>query len=222
MRRLFILVIAILIAIPSMAQKPKFGGSYYDCRLAAHLREGMPQNAVIWFGDSITEQGWWNMLSKEKNMVNRAIGGDNTYGMLHRLPLYLDASPRKIFIMAGINDISANYPVADVIENISKMIDLIHEKAPACEIYIQSAVTPNNEVLAYDYIKNKQAQVKELNARLEQLCKYKSAVWVDIAPLLHNEQGELRVDLTKDGIHIHPEAYVIWVDYLKKMKYLRK
>lgn len=222
MRRLFILVIAILIAIPSMAQKPKFGGNYYDCRLAAHLREGMPQNAVIWFGDSITEQGWWNMLSKEKNMVNRAIGGDNTYGMLHRLPLYLDASPRKIFIMAGINDISANYPVADVIENISKMIDLIHEKAPACEIYIQSAVTPNNEVLAYDYIKNKQAQVKELNTRLEQLCKYKSAVWVDIAPLLHNEQGELRVDLTKDGIHIHPEAYVIWVDYLKKMKYLRK
>lgn len=222
MQRLTTLLVAILVAIPTMAQTPKFGGSYYDCRLAAHLREGIPQNAVIWFGDSITEQGWWEMLSKEKNMVNRAIGGDNTYGMLHRLPLYLDASPRKIFIMAGINDISANYPVTDIVDNMSKMVDIIHEKAPACAIYIQSAVTPNNNILAYDYIKNKQDKVRELNSRLEQLCKDKSVIWVDVAPLLHNEHGELRIDLTKDGIHFHPEAYVIWINHLKKMKYLRK
>lgn len=44
---------------------------------------------------------------------------------------------------------------------------------------------------------------------------------VDIAPLLSDEKGELRKELTKDGIHLQPAGYVIWSDYLKKLKYLR-
>lgn len=211
-----------MIAIPSMAQTSKFHNDYYDCRMVAYAKMPIPENAMIWIGDSIIEQAWWESLTKEKDFVNRGIGGDNTYGMLHRLPLYLESSPRKIFIFAGINDISANYPIDEVYANFVAMVEMIQQKAPECEIYIQSPITPNNDVLAYGYIKNKQDKLSELNSRLEQLCNEKGVTWVDIRPVLHNEKGEVKEEYTKDGVHLYPAAYVAWVDYLKKMKYLRK
>lgn len=220
MKRYLSLLFAILVALPSMAQSGF--GDYYDCRLAAHRKEGMPQNAVVWIGDSITEQGWWNMLSREKNMVNRGIGGDTTPGMLARLGEILEAQPSKIFLMAGVNDISSNRPVDEIVSNMHKMLLMVKEKAPGCVVYLQSVITANNDVLAYAYAGGKQHLTRELNERYKALCDEGLAVWVDLRPLLHNAKGELREELTKDGLHIHPEAYVIWVDYLKKMKYLRK
>lgn len=222
MKQLLTALFALLMVLPTEAQTPKFRNAYYDCRREAHTREGMPRHAIVWIGDSITEQGWWSMLTKEKEIVNRGIGGDNTYGMLDRLPEILDAEPRKIFLMAGVNDLSAGYSVDAIYVNFCQMVELVQQKTPACELYIQSVITPNNEVLAYDYIKNKQAQVRALNERLQSLCKERGVVWVDIASLVSNEQGEVRRELTKDGVHLHPEAYVIWVDHLKKMRYLRR
>lgn len=222
MKKLLFSIIALAIAIPSMAQTPKFHNDYYDCRMAAYAKMPIPENAMIWIGDSIVEQAWWESLIKEKNLVNRGIGGDNTYGMLHRLPLYLESSPRKIFIFAGINDISANYPVDDIFANFVAMVKMIQEKAPECEIFIQSPITPNNDVLAYAYIKNKQDKVQELNTRLEQMCKDMGVTWVDIRPVLHNEKGEIKEEYTKDGIHLYPAAYEAWVDLLKQKKHIRR
>jgi lysophospholipase L1-like esterase len=42
---------------------------------------------------------------------------------------------------------------------------------------------------------------------------------------LHNEvfadgNGQLKRDLTTDGLHLKPAAYILWVDYLRKKKYL--
>ena len=220
MKRIVIAFLALMIAIPTMAQSGF--GDYYDCRLAAHRKAGMPTGALVWMGDSITEQGWWDFLTKEQKMVNRGIGGDNTRGMLARLPEILEFAPRKMFLMAGVNDLSGNRPVEEVAQNIRKMLEMVRERVPSCEVYLQSVITPNNEVLAYAYIKNKQHLMVELNEKLKAMCDEGLATWVDLRPLLHNEKGELKEELTKDGIHLHPEAYVMWVDHLKKMNYLRK
>lgn len=220
MKRYFILLFILMTSVATMAQSGF--GDYYDCRLAAHRKAGIPAGATVWLGDSITEQGWWSYLTSERNMINLGIGGDTTPGMLARLPEILDAAPSKIFLMVGVNDISGNRPVEEVADNVRKMLVMVKERAPQCVVYLQSVITPNNDVLAYPYAAGKQRLTAELNERYKALCDEGLAVWVDIASLLHNEKGEVREELTKDGIHIHPEAYEIWVDYLKKMKYLRK
>ncbi|MBQ8581491.1 MAG: GDSL family lipase [Alistipes sp.] len=220
MKRILVALLALMIALPAMAQSGF--GDYYDCRLTAHRKAGMPKGAVVWMGDSLTEQAWWSFLTKEKPLVNRGIGGDNTRGMLARLPEILEFAPRKMFLMAGVNDLSGNRPVEEVAQNIRKMLEMVRERVPSCEVYLQSVITPNNEVLAYAYIKNKQHLMVELNEKLKAMCDEGLATWVDLRPLLHNEKGELKEELTKDGIHLHPEAYVMWVDHLKKMNYLRK
>lgn len=219
MKRYLMLLLALATSLSAVAQSGF--GAYYDCRLAAHRKAGMPENAVVWMGDSITENGWWEFLTKERNMVNRAIGGDTTPGMLARLGEIVEAQPSKIFLMAGVNDISGNRPADQVIANVRKMLEMIRDGAPHCKVYLQSVIVPNNDVIAYPYAAGKQEQTRALNTGYKALCDEGLAIWVDITPLMHNEKGELREEYTKDGIHLMPEAYVVWVDYLRKLKYLK-
>ncbi len=82
-RQMFRIMLAVLFAgavsLPAPAQNKatevKFRGAYYDQRRAAHDLEGIPEGSVVFLGNSKTEQGWWNMLFKTKNIVNRGIEG---------------------------------------------------------------------------------------------------------------------------------------------------
>ena len=139
-----------------------------------------------------------------------------------RLPDILKSKPRKIFLMAGINDLTGGQPVDTIVMNITRMADMVHEAVPGCRLYIQSVLPVNTRRLAYPGLKGHNPQVRALNARLVRLCDAKPwCTFVDLAPLLSDADGELRIDLTKDGIHLHPAGYVIWTDYLKKQKYLK-
>lgn len=226
MKRIFDIALcaccACFVLAPLQSSAQKFHNSYYDVRRAAHDQEGIPAGSVVFIGDSITEQGWWDMLFKQRNIVNRGIGGDNTFGILDRLPDILAARPTKIFLMAGINDLSGGQSVDTIVENIGRMADMIHEAVPECRLYIQSVLPISTKRLAYDYIKGHNPKVAQINARLATLCVEKTGcTFVDVAPLFSDADGELRSDLTKDGIHLHPAAYRIWTDRLKKLKYLK-
>ncbi|WP_295938929.1 GDSL-type esterase/lipase family protein [uncultured Alistipes sp.] len=200
----------------------KFHNAYYDARRGAHDEEGLQSGAIVFVGNSITEQGWWRILLKRDDIENRGIGGDNTFGMIDRLPDILKSGPRKIFLMAGINDLTGGQPVDTILMNIAKIADMVHADAPQCELYIQSVLPVNVKRLAYPGLKGHNPKVRELNAGLATLCSGRSwCTFVNLVPLLSDTDGELRADLTKDGIHLHPEAYVIWTDYLKKQKYLK-
>ena len=221
MKRIIILFATALFAV-SGATAQKFHNAYYDTRRAAHDQEGMQSGAIVFLGNSITEQGWWRQLLKRNDIENRGIGGDNTFGMIDRLPDILTSKPRKIFLMAGINDLTGGQPVDTIVMNIARMADMVHEAVPGCELYIQSVLPLNTERLAYPGLKGHNPKVRELDARLAQLCGEKAwCTFVNLVPLLTDENGELRIELTKDGIHLHPEGYVIWTDYLKKQKYLK-
>lgn len=205
--------------IPSTTKK--FENPYYLTRLKAHKAETIAPNSVIFIGNSITEQGWWSKLFKQNNIVNRGIGGDNTLGILNRLPEILQTKPLKIFLMAGINDITAGRSIDEIAHNIETMVDMSQTSSPGTKLYIQSVLPVNDSCLAYEGLKGKNSEVVKLNRKLRALCEQKNIIFIDIAPLLSDEKGSLRATLTKDGIHLHPEAYVIWTNYLKKMEYLR-
>ncbi len=205
---------------PKITTKKAFENSYYLTRLKAHHAEAVVPNSIVFIGNSITEQGWWPLLLKRKDIVNRGIGGDNTLGILDRLPDILKTKPRKIFLMAGINDITAGKSGEEITGNIIKMIDMCQDMSAETGLYIQSVLPVNDTCLAYDGLKGKNPEVIKLNVKLRELCKERNITFVDIAPLLSDENGSLKAILTKDGIHLHTQGYVIWTNYLKKMKYL--
>lgn len=147
MKRIVILFLTALFAA-SGASAQKFHNAYYDTRRAAHDEEGLQQGAIVFLGNSITEQGWWSLLLKRGDVENRGIGGDNTFGMIDRLPDILKSKPRKIFLMAGINDLTGGQPVDTIVMNITRMADMVHEAVPGCRLYIQSVLPVNTRRLA--------------------------------------------------------------------------
>ena len=190
------------------------------------LNKLVKKGEIVFTGSSLCELFPINeMLQNVEPRIrvyNRGIGGDNTFGMIDRLPDILKSKPRKIFLMAGINDLTGGQPVDTIVMNITRMADMVHEAVPGCRLYIQSVLPVNTRRLAYPGLKGHNPQVRTLNARLVQLCDAKPwCTFVDLVPLLSDADGELRIDLTKDGIHLHPVGYVIWTDYLKKQKYLK-
>ncbi|MEA5006937.1 MAG: GDSL-type esterase/lipase family protein [Rikenellaceae bacterium] len=227
--QMFRIMLAMLFAGALALQAPaqnkttevKFRGAYYDQRRAAHDLEGIPEGSVVFLGNSITEQGWWSMLFKTKNIVNRGIGGDNAYGMLDRLPDILKAKPSKMFLMCGINDISLKIPNDTIVANIRKMVRMTKCMAPQCSLYIESVLPINETRLVYTTVKGDNPTVDELNLKLRSMCKEEGVGFVDIASLLKDEKGELRLSLTKDGLHLHPEAYLIWAKEFKRLKLLK-
>ena len=70
----------------------------------------------------IRDRGWWSLLLKRGDVENRGIGGDNTFGMIDRLPDILKSKPRKIFLMAGINDLTGGQPVDTIVMNITRCL----------------------------------------------------------------------------------------------------
>lgn len=203
------------------APKSKYEGAYYLTRLKAHRAETIAPNSIIFIGNSITEQGWWNLLFKSKNIVNRGIGGDNTYGILNRLPEIMQTKPSKVFLMDGINDITAGRGVEEISANILKMIEICRTISPATTLYIQNVLPLNDDCLAYDGLKGKNTEVVKLNAKLKEICAENRITYIDIASLVSDNSGQLKATLTKDGIHLQPEGYQIWAAYLKKMKYIK-
>lgn len=197
-----------------------FESPYYMNCLKAHRQEKTRANSIVFLGNSITEQGWWSILLKNEDIVNRGIGGDNTYGILHRLPEILQTKPKKIFLMAGINDITAGRDITEIILNFKKIIEITQTVSPHTQLYIQSVLPVNDTSLAHNELKGKNSTIIQLNSQLKKLCEEKNIPYIDIASLLSDEKGQLKANLTKDGIHLQPEAYIIWTDYLKKMNYL--
>ena len=86
---------------------------------------------------------------------------------------------------------------------------------------MQSVLPVTESVLADIYAKIKNDKIRDLNAKMKSIAAENKLVYVD----LHNEvfadeNGQLKRDLTTDGLHLKPAAYILWVDYLRKKKYL--
>jgi hypothetical protein len=73
---------------------------------------------IIMLGDSLTEMGIWAELLEGLSVVNRGISGDDSAGVLRRLPEVLARHPRVICLEIGSNDLQEAVPTERVIENI--------------------------------------------------------------------------------------------------------
>ncbi|HUX93953.1 MAG TPA: GDSL-type esterase/lipase family protein, partial [Ignavibacteriaceae bacterium] len=84
---------------------------YYKQR-ASHF-ETLPneENGIVFIGDSIINGCEWSELIQNSNIKNRGIISDTTEGILNRIDKTLEAKPKKIFIMIGVNDLSSGSPL---------------------------------------------------------------------------------------------------------------
>lgn len=225
MKRYFFSLLVGLALTGMQAQETKidssYNNTYYQGRM--ELFENLPKTkkAIVFLGNSITERGNWYELLPEERIINRGIGGDNTFGVLARLDDILAQKPKKVFLLIGINDIGRGLPLEVITSNYERILSKFKEESPRTKVYVQSVLPMNDEILSAAYLKNKKEIVKSLNAEIVQLAKQFDYDYVDLYHNVFSDgKDNLTPDLTIDGIHINPKAYVKWVDYLKEKDYL--
>ncbi|ERJ58340.1 GDSL-type esterase/lipase family protein [Sphingobacterium paucimobilis] len=194
---------------------------HFKKRMELFKTDPLPKKAIIFLGNSITEQGNWKSLFPDKAVYNRGIGGDNTFGVLARLDEIIESKPEKIFLMIGINDLgSRQWDNTLILENYNKIVDKIRKGTPKTRLYIQSILPLNDSLLKGASYRNKADTIMKLNNELQLIGDSKCAGFIDLYSLFHHGDNILDSKYTRDGIHLLPDGYSVWMEFLKKNKYL--
>ncbi|WP_367331623.1 GDSL-type esterase/lipase family protein [Sphingobacterium multivorum] len=208
------------------AQETKIDSSYanwyYQQRMAYFEQSPTIKGAIVFLGNSITERAEWQELLADSRypVLNRGIGGDNSFGILARIDEVLRGRPRAIFLMDGINDQFRKLPQEVSVNNYKRIIKRIKKISPKTLIYLQSALPINEERTKEPYTKGRNALVPILNEKLRQLSADENIPFVDLCPLFQDNEGKLNAIYSADGVHLIPSAYIKWVQLLKEKKYL--
>jgi lysophospholipase L1-like esterase len=216
----------LLSGFPTFAQNaPKkidsnYNNTYYQGRMELFNSLTPPKNATVFLGNSITERGAWGELLSGQPIMNRGIGGDNTFGVLARLEGVAKAKPKKIFLLIGINDLSRGLPKEVILNNYHRIVRYLTTYTPKTKIYIQSVLPLYEPLTKEAYLKNKKDSILQLNVGIKQVAEKFNLPYINLHEIFADGNGDLKKELTADGIHLRPAAYVMWVEFLKKRKYL--
>jgi lysophospholipase L1-like esterase len=208
-------ILFLFISLISLAQVSKFG-TYYDQRKS--LFELLPdtKNEVVFLGNSITDGSEWCELLQNKHAVNRGISGDTSEGVLNRLYQVTRIQPAKVFLLIGINDLSRNVSPDTIFANIVKIVSTINRQSPKTKVYVQSIFPVNDTFTKFPNHITRTPQVKDINARLKNICPKLGATYVDLFSVLKNPNDDLLNPMyTNDGLHLLGEGYKAWAKELK-------
>lgn len=119
----------------------------------------------------------------------------------------------KIYIMLGINEMGTG-TVDSFMEKYTEVVNRIRELQPNAIIFVQGIMQVSAEYSGLsDYIHNQ--GISERNARLAQLVDGQHVFYIDINPLVCDDNGGLIEYYTTDGVHLKAEYISIWTDFFK-------
>ncbi len=215
---------ALLIAIgfSAMAQTidSTYDNGHYKDRQALFATLPQQKNAIVFLGNSITEAGKWNEILPGLPVQNRGISGDNSFGVLARLPQIVQAKPAKIFLLIGVNDLKREVPANVIISNCERMLSMIKAGSPRTKVYVQSILPVNDTILIEPFKKVTNANVALVNKGYEQLAGKYGYNFVNLHEPFADAKGQLKRAETPDGLHLKVSSYPAWVNYLRSKKYL--
>nr|WP_242020253.1 GDSL-type esterase/lipase family protein [Nodosilinea sp. FACHB-131] len=172
-----------------------------------------PSQTVL-LGDSLTLWFPANMLPGRRTWINQAISGEKSTGLRDRLYLLDDTSPEAVFIMVGINDLIWGGSEADLVYNVRKMVDYLHQTHPQTRVVVQSILPHGGEMATWEgrdrLVAVPPELIRTVNVQLKAVAAETGAEFLDLYPLFVNGDGYLRADLTTDGLHLNQDGYMVW------------
>ncbi|NLK67917.1 MAG: lysophospholipase [Clostridiaceae bacterium] len=184
------------------------------------LNKSARPGGIVFLGDSITDFYRINEFFHDSYIINRGIGGDTTDGVLKRMPESVyDLSPSKVFILIGTNDIGENKDEEHVIYNIAQIIQKIQDNCPDARIYLQSiypvSKAKDKKIRKVIVKKRNNEIISRINVELEKLAQEKGIVYIDVYSHLVDDEGNLKLDYTVEGLHLTVNGYKVVSDILR-------
>lgn len=175
---------------------------------------GTDSTNIVMLGNSLTHGCDWNELFHNPNVINRGISGEDSPAMLRRIKSITDGKPAKIFLMAGVNDISHDISVDSVIHDVTTLIDTIMSQTPQTKLYVESLLPVNNSFGRYKTMIGKEQVIRDVNTRLKKEVTDRGLTFIDIHENFCDADGNLKAEWTADGLHLLAPAYVCWRELL--------
>ncbi len=197
---------------------------HWDNRVRSFKEQNLPWRNVVLLGDSITEGFDINKHFPGRRVLNRGIGADiignalptnDHRGILRRLDnSVFDCAATDVFLMIGINDLGAGRTPEVMELGYREILQRIHDTNPAVRVHVQSVLPTRG-----NYAKHN-APVRDFNQRLQKLAAEFGYDYVDLHKLMLDEKGELKAEMTPEGLHLNDVAYAVWrAEVLKVMKW---
>ena len=183
--------------------------------------EVVPEN-IVFLGDSITYQYDIEKFYSKRNVVNSGINGNTTQNILddmkNRVYRY---NPSHVILLIGTNDLNNGESIDKIVGNIEEIIKDIKIKLPKTKIYLESVYPINNtddKKIDHEMVgKRSNEDIKKINKELKKVSKKEKVKYINMYSNLVDDDGNLNLDYTKEGLHINDDGYDIITFEINKL-----
>jgi lysophospholipase L1-like esterase len=173
-----------------------------------------PENLAILIGDSLSLWFPNELLPPDRSWLNQGISGETSGGLLNRLELLDNTQPEVIFVMIGINDLIRGVNDETILANQQLIISYLRQVHPQAKIVVQSILPHSTERVTWEgrdrLLAIPNSRIRELNQKLQAIAHNEGVIYLDLYPLFADADGNLKRELSTDGLHLSPQGYLVW------------
>ena len=123
-----------------------------------------------------------------------------------------DRQPGKMYITLGTNALMAMDP-AEFIESYYQLVAKIRQTSPNTTIYI-TTIPPTSSAYAAKEERLSKERIQQANDLIAKMCREENLTLINLYDVVMGADGYLNEDINSDGIHMTPEGYKMWLNYL--------
>lgn len=159
---------------------------------------------IVFAGDSITDM--LSLLESFTDVRNHGVSSDSSRGLLDRLEMIAATKPKQFFLNIGTNDLSKEVSADEVAANIREIVDRMAAESPGTELFVTSVLPISIEF--HSGLRNERRLVAtgRLNAMIAEASRGGKFTYLDFSTDFRDDKGQLRRDLTTDGIHLSDDG----------------
>ncbi|MGB3616199.1 MAG: GDSL-type esterase/lipase family protein [Elainellaceae cyanobacterium] len=180
--------------------------------IAASQRQ--PDQLTVLLGDSISLWFPPKLLPSDRSWLNQGISGEISSGLLKRLDLIDETDPETILVMIGINDLIQDVGTATLLANYRLILENLQESHPRSDLVVQSILPHAGGAATWEgkarLLEIPNDDIRDINRDLEAIAEDYDAQYLDLYPIFADADGNLRPELTTDGLHLNDSGYLVW------------
>ena len=181
---------------------------------AQAVSKQQPENLTILAGDSLSLWFPPELLPPETTWLNQGISGETSAGLLNRLELLDNTDPNVIFVMIGINDLIQGVAGETILANQQLTIRHLRQAHPQAKVVVQSILPHSAENATWEgrerLLSIPNNHIQEINQHLKEIAQAEGAIYLELYPLFADTDGNLKTELSTDGLHLNQQGYQVW------------
>ncbi len=181
------------------------------CRIIKKVLPRTPAHAVVFLGDSLTEQFDLDYFFDIPWLVNHGISGDHIDGVRERLSLSRQAEPQQLWLMIGINDLFDGRDDRWLFSQYNHLLDGLD----FCPRVVVQSLLPTGQ--SWQELTGE--RLPAINRFLTEACQKRGFEFMDLHTPFRQALANGDRLFQDDGIHLNDRAYALWSSLIRDSLY---